>query len=89
MANPGTPLKLQAVIEEQEIRGVTHRFTSGLVSGYEWRLRVTKYPEKKTAWTRWVFGSTLSVDQMLAQWQEYLATHGHLAKSKPPGTSAQ
>lgn len=83
---------LESVIEEQDIRAVIHRFAAGPVEGYEWRLRLS-YPATatepaRTAWTKWVFGSNRSVEEMLAQWQRYLSTHGHLAKSIPPGTSA-
>lgn len=83
---------LQCVIEEQEIRGVVHNFESGPVVGYEWRLRVTYPPTQttssRTEWTPWVFGSIQSVDEMLAQWQWFLATHGHLAQSTPPDSTS-
>lgn len=87
-----TTVVLQAVIQKQEIRGVIHQFPSGPVEGYEWRLLLaypaTQTSAPRTEWTKWVFGSHQVVEQMLAQWNEYLKTHGHLSGSVPPGKSA-
>jgi hypothetical protein len=91
-AEMGTPIPLTCILEEQEIRGIIHKFPKGPITGYEWRLLVT-YPATSTAgpqteWTPWVFGSIQSVTKMLASWQDFLTTHGHLAQSAPPGSTA-
>jgi hypothetical protein len=89
----GTWAALQCVIEEQEIRMTTYRFPDGPVEGYEWRLRVsfpaTATSPSRTEWLPWVFGSNRSVEGMLAQWQRFATTHGHLSRSAPPDTSLQ
>lgn len=79
--------RLQCVIEEQEIRGITYTFPGGPVAGYEWRLRVS-YPAtashpSRTDWLPWVFGSHESVRAMMAQWS------GYLAENPPPDRPTQ
>ena len=83
---------IDSFIEEQEIRRITYHSPEGPVDGYQWRL-LLRFPAtldrpQKTEWTPWVFGSTLSVDQMMYQWNNFLTTHGHRQTSKPPGESA-
>lgn len=85
------PVPLPAIIEEQEIRGVTGHFPGGDVAGYQWRLRV-RIPEgptqpEKIEWLPWVFGSHQSVQQMLSQWREFLGKHGHRSEKTPPEKS--
>ena len=92
MAENGTQSTLEAVLKEQDIRGVTYPSPTGPIEGYQWRLLLV-YPgtansPQRSEWTTWVFASQFDVDQMLNQWHNYLATRGHRAKNRiPPGTS--
>ena len=87
MSQRGDAAVLLCVIQRQEIRGVVHRFDSGPVEGYEWRLLV-RYPAtaqapSRTEWTQWIFGFK-SVESMLAQPRTHVRTQGHLAAGTPP-----
>ena len=76
MHTDGDLLPLTHIIEDIEIRGVTARFPSGPVAGYQWRYRLTVLgahtADPRDEWSPWVFGSRASVEAMIERWQQYL-----------------
>jgi len=86
------PRVIEAVVIEHEIRGSIYDLGFGHVDGYEWRLllRIPCGPDipARTEWTDWMFAPHSRFVEILASWQEYMTTYGHLVKKIPPGESA-